>query len=385
MQNWKRLLVLAVLGLGLEAYGTDGINLIGIGPVQQGTAGAGVADARDGTWALLNPAGLTDLDRQVDLALQYFAPTRTLRSSTNPSAGTQEDDSAFYIPSIGLVFARENQQAVGFGLYGTSGMGVDYAQPRIGGTPDGQPVRGDRRTELSVVKATLTYAKAFDHGFSIGAGPLLVLSRLRTDILNPLTGRTESDSWDGAAGAGFLLGVNQRISRNVRVGARYLSEQYMEAFDEYDALFVDSFNLPQQVAAGLAYAVHADVELVLDYQWIGWGQLDVLGDQFGWEDQHIVKAGAIWEAGDALTLRTGVSHGTSPIGDEAVFANALFPAIMETHATAGFSWNFDPLVLHAAYTHAFEEERTDSVPGFTRGTRISMYQHSATVGISLPF
>ncbi len=57
-----------------HVHATEGINLIGIGPVQQGTAGAGVASAKDSTWLLLNPAGLVDLQPRMDTSLQVFAP-----------------------------------------------------------------------------------------------------------------------------------------------------------------------------------------------------------------------------------------------------------------------------------------------------------------------
>ena len=78
----------ALLFSAVAAEATEGINLIGIGPVQQGTAGAGVASAKDSTWLILNPAGLTDVGRQVDASFQYFAPVRDINSTANPGAGT---------------------------------------------------------------------------------------------------------------------------------------------------------------------------------------------------------------------------------------------------------------------------------------------------------
>jgi long-chain fatty acid transport protein len=283
-------IAVALLG-ATAAKATEGINLIGIGPIQQGTAGAGVASAKDSTWLILNPAGLTDVGRQTDTSFQYFSPVRTMNSTANPGAGRQDDDSAFFIPSLSASFGccRGEGGFMGIGLYGTSGMGVDYDQPRI-------PVPGgDTRTELSIAKLTFTYAQAFDNGFSIGAGPVLVLSRLRTDMFK------ECDSWDSATGAGVIVGANQKIGDKLTLGGSWMSEQYMGEFHEYDALFVDSLNLPQQVTVGMAYAVRTNLEVALDYRWIGWNKLETLGDQFGWEDQRIVKAGLTWGATDRLT------------------------------------------------------------------------------------
>ncbi|MDD3275818.1 MAG: outer membrane protein transport protein [Kiritimatiellales bacterium] len=363
---------------------TEGINLIGIGPVQQGTAGAGVASAKDSTWLILNPAGLTDVGRQVDASFQYFAPVRTINSTMSGGAGKQTDDSAFFIPSISASFGccKGEGGFVGIGLYGTSGMGVDYAQPRIAGPG------GDTHTELSIAKMTLTYAQAFDNGLSIGFGPILVLSRFQTDMLNN-SFVPQSDDWDTAVGAGFIVGVNQKIGDKLTIGGSYMSEQFMTEFDEYDTLLDGPLNLPQQLTVGLAYNVRTNLEVVLDYRWIGWDKLDTLGDQFGWEDQNIVKAGVTWGATDRLTLRGGISHGNSPIGENNAFSNSLFPAIMTTHVTCGASYEFEKFTLHMAYIHALETDVTangNDMPGNAgSGTKISMYQNSLTLGASWKF
>ena len=371
------------------AKATEGINLIGIGPVQQGTAGAGVAFAKDSTWLILNPAGLTDVGRQVDASFQYFAPVRDIDSTMSGGAGTQEDDSAFFIPSVSASFGccRGEGGFLGIGLYGTSGMGVDYDLGRFGTLPPPSAApqgRVDQMTELSIAKLTMTYAQAFDNGFSIGAGPVFVLSRFRTDMYNAVL-VPQSGDWDEAAGAGGIIGVNQKIGKKLKIGGSYMSEQFMTEFGEYDDLLNDSLNLPQQVTVGLAYDVRTNLEFALDYRWIGWNKLETLGDQFGWEDQRIVKAGLTWKATQRLTLRGGISHGNSPIQAEDVFANALFPAIMETHLATGASYEFDKFTLHFAFIHGLKEEITDNTGGFGSGTKISMYQNSATIGASWKF
>jgi len=373
-----------LFSLTTVVYATDGINLIGIGPVQQGTAGAGVASARDSSWLLLNPAGLTDLGNRADASFQVFAPNRSLYSNMSGGAGKQTDDSIFFIPEISASFEQENGSHWGIGLYGTSGMGVDYNFGRIGtgGMPPVTPQNQvDRMTELSVAKLTFTYARELDNGWSVGGGPVFVLSRLRTDMLNPLF-VPQSGDWDTALGAGVIFGVNKKLNEKLSIGASYLSEQFMTEFDEYDQLLDDSLNLPQQLTVGLAYNVLTNVEVAVDYKWIGWGRLDTLGDQFGWDDQNIVKAGLSWDVNNRLTLRGGVSHGNSPIDDgPATFNNALFPAIMETHLAGGFSYQFDAFRLDLTYTHALEASRSDPATG----TDISMYQNSLTLGAGWEF
>jgi len=387
MKTKKRRIAALFLAASAAVYATDGINLIGIGPIQQGTAGAGVASAKDSTWLLLNPAGLTDLGNRVDASFQMFAPNRSLNSSLSGGAGKQTDDSAFFIPAVSAAFDDDNGNHWGIGLYGTSGMGVDYGFGRIGADtntdmmPDTPQNQVDQMTQLSVAKLTLTYARELDNGWSIGGGPVLVLSFLRTDMLNPQF-VPQSGEWDTAVGAGFIFGVNKKVNEKLSLGASYLTEQFMTEFGEYDSLLDGSLNLPQQLTVGLAYNILTNVEVAVDYKWVGWGQLETLGDQFGWEDQNIVKAGVSWDVNDRLTLRGGISHGNSPIGDgETAFNNALFPAIMETHLAGGFSYQFDAFRLDLAYTHALEASRYDAATG----TDISMYQNSLTIGAGWEF
>jgi len=277
MKKWIYTLLITLTSVAL-VEATEGINLIGIGPVQQGTAGAGVASAKNSTWLILNPAGLTDVERGVDASFQYFAPVRTIDSTMSGGAGKQTDNSAFFIPSLSASFGCCNSDDGywGIGLYGTSGMGVNYAKGRVGDlstmTPMGPTAtqsQVDTLTELSVAKMTITYAKKFDNGLSIGGGPIFVLSRLRTDMLNS-SFIPQSGEWDTAIGAGFIIGANKQLTDKLTLGGSYMSEQFMTEFKEYNNLLDGPMNLPQQLTVGLAYTVRTNVEVVLDYRWIGW-------------------------------------------------------------------------------------------------------------------
>jgi len=384
----KRFIIATSIMVALVAsrtFATEGINLIGIGPIQQGTAGAGVASAKDSTWLILNPAGLTDIQRGVDASFQVFAPVRTMNSTTSP-AGEQSDNSAFVIPEISASFGccHGENGMLGLGIYGTSGMGVDYNNGRIS-TPSG----GDKTTELSIAKMTATYAYRFgDSGLSIGAGPMFVLSRFRTDMLD-MTFTPGSMDWDTSYGAGAIFGINQKWG-DFSIGGSYMSKQWMSKFDTYNSLMPDSLDLPQQITVGVAYDILDRVELVLDYRWIGWGEEKTFGKQYGWSNQHIFKVGATWTVTDALALRTGLSYGKSPIDEDNAFSNALFPAIMEMHFACGASYYWEKWAAHVAYIHAFENSVTagDDInmpPGIGTGSEISMYQNSLTLGISRSF
>jgi long-chain fatty acid transport protein len=395
----KRLITtaVAIAAVSTQIFATEGINLIGIGPIQRGTAGAGVASAKDSTWLILNPAGLTDLEPSVDASLQVFAPVRTMDSTMSGGAGEQEDDSMFVVPSISASFGccHGENGFLGLGIYGTSGMGVDYDYGRIGADttgdmiPDTPQNMGDKMTELSIAKMTATYAYKFgDSGLSIGAGPIFVISRFKTDMFNGAG--FESGDWDTSYGAGAIVGANHNFGR-LSLGGSYMSEQFMSDFDEYGTILPDSLNLPQQLTVGAAFNVLDNLELVLDYRWVGWKELDTLGDQFGWENQNIIKAGVTWGVSDALTLRGGISHGNSPIDEDNAFSNAIFPAIVKTHLACGVSYDWEKWGAHLAYIHALKEELTANgsdmgpMAPMAAGTEISMYQNSLAAGVTYKF
>jgi long-chain fatty acid transport protein len=387
-KQYARLIVtFALLGTAasVRLQGTEGVNLIGLGPVQKSLAGAGVADPKGSCSVLSNPAGLTGLDRQLSLSTHLFMPSRTLDSNVNP-APESSDDTVFFIPTFSAKLGEWAGIHWGFGVFGSSGMGTDYEDSRI------HYYGGDSRAEYGVAKLVLAGAVDLGNGWSVGAGPVIVLSRMRTDMLDA-TMTPGSDEWDYAWGLGYSLGILKRWER-WSIGASFLSEQYQEKWDKYRSLMSQRLSLPEQVQVGVAYQVTDAVEVMFDYRFVHWSGVPQWGDEpdeggFGWDDQHCFKLGVEWKVDPKLTLRTGVSYGKSPIDSSAVFANGLFPAITETHAAIGFTYHVSERIdLHGTYTHAFHNAITDDgsqMGGWGTGTRISMHQNAVSAGMTWHF
>jgi len=59
-----------------------------------------------------------------------------------------------------------------------------------------------------------------------------------------------------------------------------------------------------------------------------------------WKDQTVVNIGAAWRATPQLTLRAGLNLADNPIPD--TYVNALFPATVKSHITAGMGYQFSP-------------------------------------------
>jgi len=96
----------------------------------------------------------------------------------------------------------------------------------------------------------------------------------------------------------------------------------------------------------------------------GWG--------FGWKDSTAYKLGFAYEVNDRWTVRAGMNYGKSVVRDDQLLFNLLAPAVVEWHATFGFTysptahqeWNFNAM-------HAFENSQTCDAPDcktmFTQG------------------
>lgn len=396
----------------LDAFAAEGNELVGIGAVQLGTAGAGIAAPKDATWALLNPAGMVDLERRIDIGIEAIFLERKVEprgpliifnfqvpeediilSLANNDAGTMADSSPLFSPALGLIWPFEDW-TLGVGIFGVQGNAVEY--PRSRTIPGRRRDNADRRAELQVIKIPFSAAYRFPNDWAIGAALLGVYTRLRTDSLTLDLVPTEGDyRWDDSFGFGFKFSVYRRWDR-WSIAAAYTTRQWCSEFRKYRDLVAYHLDQPQQVQVGVAYRPWPRLELVADYKYINWSGISQIGRQavrggLGWEDQHIFKIGTTWRISRLWTVRCGFSYGESPVPRDAIFTNVLFPAISEKHIAAGVSYRLTSKAdIHLAYMHAFKNEVTESGKGdiFSaagRGTEFSLEQHSAALQFSYKF
>ena len=63
------------LAIATPAHATNGMRMIGFGPVQNSMGGVGVGATLDAASVLSNPAGMSELGGRVDFGATYFLPT----------------------------------------------------------------------------------------------------------------------------------------------------------------------------------------------------------------------------------------------------------------------------------------------------------------------
>jgi len=389
-------LAAAVVVVG-GAWGADTTELIGLGAIQKGTAGAGIASPQGAAWSLLNPAALVDLERRLDFSLELlmiegWAEPRGNPIVASPFAGELRDDCAFVVPSGGIVWPLK-KGVIAIGGYGVQGDRLDFPRSR---TTLALLQDADRRVKHEVAKFPIAYGYRFGNGWAVGAALVPAVTRFRTDSLTlrlrPTKGGNHTE-W--GFGLGYKLAVYKRWEK-WSLGGAYTSRTRISDSDKYSDLLLWSLDLPEKWQAGVAYRPRPGLELVLDYKRVKWSDIGILGHRtvrggLGLHDQDIVKAGLTWQANDHWTLRTGLSYGKAAIGDGFVFANILSPAVIEWHLAAGFSYRFaERSTAHVSVTHALPEERTDNGRGdlfsfLGRGTQIGYEEDSVTVQYTLAF
>ena len=101
----------------------------------------------------------------------------------------------------------------------------------------------------------------------------------------------------------------------------------------------------------------------------------------------MVAIGAEYELTDTFKIRAGYNYGNNPVPSENL--SPLFPAIVEHHATVGFSYAFTSWDLDFAYEHAFKNTETNNgAPSQTNpfsGYTVSHSQNTVHLMVSYRF
>jgi long-chain fatty acid transport protein len=240
----------------------------------------------------------------------------------------------------------------------------------------------------------------------------------------PSTKLTGNNS-DWSFGAGVRVGWLGEVHPNVTLGASVSSKVYMSEFDDYAELFAEEgdFDIPANFTLGATFKATPKLKISLDYQrilyegvnsisnagpifnalagqptppsfdvtqpgggpnseWLG--RDDGMG--FGWEDINIYRLAAEYDHNDQWTFRVGFAVNDQPIPDDQLLFNILAPAVIEKHATVGFTYRPDKQTEWSfAYMRAFSEDVTSSQTAFGIPGAIEMDQNSVDVGYSYKF
>ncbi len=382
----------ALLALPMLAHATNGMLLEAYGPISAGMGGAANAIDNGMAAAANNPAtlGLMSGDARLDIAIGLLGPK--VSAAAGPSEA-KSSGTSYLMPAFGYG-RRSGSLTYGIAVFAQGGMGTDYASDSFLAMGSGQPVR----SELGVGRMIVPLAWQVTPALILGGSVDLVWSTL--DIRMAASGQrlgslvtgasgnlamalpalggapwaridfSDSSKFKGEAmstGWAAKLGFVYKATDAFTVGGSWHSKTALKdmktdqggaslsafgGFSDSGRLSVDNFQMPRQLALGMAWQAAPSLMLAADVKHVAWaGVMQALRMQFvsagiggevgfalpqSWRDQTITALGAAWQATPALTLRAGYNHASNPIPEATV--SPLFPATERSHFSAGFSY-----------------------------------------------
>jgi long-chain fatty acid transport protein len=368
----RSLLAAALLLSAAPAAATNGMRMIGFGPVQDSMGGASVAAPLDAATIVTNPSGMSAVGTRVDLAGTWFAPTVKYTATGGASGTEQESDrAASIIPTLGFVYAVNDKLSVGVGAFGVSGMGVDYPADLYGST-----------TMTSYMNLRVAPAASYrvTDTLAVGVAANLMYATMEYAVAGAATSMNmEPRDAQSAIGFGGTIGVTFQPVKQLAIGLAYETKSFFGDFEwEIPAHTLNTpggpapipggtetldFDQPQVITLGASYAPIEALLLAADVEWINWSstngkdQPEFTSDtnltgamkwNMNWADQVVLKVGAQYAATKELKIRAGYNYGKMPLDADRGFENVAFPAVAEHHVTLGAGYDIGGLTVNVA-------------------------------------
>lgn len=394
------------------ASATNGYFAAAYSTQSKGMAGAGLTLAEGAMGLAQNPALGVAIGNSAEADLTLFMPFRsaTFENSFVASPGTYESDqNVFPIMSMGVNYMLNDQTALGVVMYGNGGMNTSYPTTVFNGV-----ATTTTGVDLAQAFLALNLSRKVTSNFTVGIAPVLAIQYFEAYGLYSFTGLSSSpndvtnNGYDWSYGGGLRVGAVWDALPWLSVGATYQTKMWMTELSQYSGLFAEQggFDIPATVQAGVTLKPIKDIEVLLEWQRIFYGDVASIANTglltdpstqllgmdnglgFGWQDMDVFRIGLQWHATPDLTLRTGFSHATDFTTSEEVLFNTLAPATIANHLSFGASYQFNPAwQLTFAYTYAFDNDLSGAISQtFGGGTEtIEMYQHEVSLGITYKF
>jgi long-chain fatty acid transport protein len=369
--------------------------------------------------AITNPAGMIRIDKRADFSMEAFMPERSTDFSALGGDRVDSDSDLYGVPAIGWTAPAGGRSDLYFGggMYGTSGLGVDYAETLMmpaNASFTGNDLVWDGYSNIAFWQMAPTLAWDPNDQLSLGVAlnidyqQVSFEQRIRDSATGALFNFDLSRSAN-AFGFGLTFGLLYDIGEAVTIGASYKSKQHFSDL-EYNlrdgdidltlmggpvypgGAYTLDLDFPQQAAVGIAVRAGERWTVSADLKWIEWsdtmGALAVKGpDGYdfamdpGWDDQVVYAIGLDILATDNLNLRFGFNYAESPIDENNAASNLILPGIVEDHYTFGLEYRFTHWELAFHYMYA-PENMVRANSGFP-GTEIRLEEQS--VGINLGY
>jgi long-chain fatty acid transport protein len=411
----KRLAMLLVLLPAVAHAGAFGrVNQIDARAV--GIAGAFTAVADDPSAVWFNPAGLAQIPQTtvlagVDLVAVTFDSVPATCSPNNvTSTNCAKVEASAMVPLPALAFSTRfagaggrdpSRFAVGFGMFVTQGLQVEYNQSQLKTAGENPGIISTKFAMLELVPS-LAYKvnDVLSVGASLRAG---VMGMGLTDFSSITDTRPSNATLNGSgAGFGFAVGVIARPLPDLSLGLNYRSEVNVSVSGDASIVGTGSttpqaagFNLsvpwPQAVSFGLAYRVLPQLRVMAQFDWTEWSSFDALAPHFSdpnldklgrvlldYSDNYTIRAGAEYAVGENVILRAGYAYDSDAVPDRTLDRQLIDGPKSVLSGGIGLRLG-DKMLIDAAGDALFGSPRTEptsdmTVPKYLRNVNPGSYE-----------
>jgi long-chain fatty acid transport protein len=346
----KKNIVFSFLGIAVamviavNAHATNGMRMIGFGPVQDSMGGVSVGLPLDAASILTNPAGMSVLPGRIDFGASYFKPSVDYKATVGASGATIDSDrGGSPVPAFGLIIPLGEKFRFGLGAYGVAGMGVDYAPDLYGSAT---------YTSYSQMRFAPALSYKINDIVSVGLAVNIMYATMEFNVAS-LAGQ-QPHMGASSFGYGATIGILVKPVDFLQIGLAYETKSYFQDFAFNTTAGVDKleFDQPQVATIGLGIKPIKDLVIGFDVEWINWSDTNgqnlpkytsnssgAMPWNMDWSDQLVYKVGVQYTVIPMIVLRAGYNYGKMPLNSDRAFENIAFPAVSEHHFTAGIGIN----------------------------------------------
>jgi long-chain fatty acid transport protein len=362
---------IATLFIAPAAFATNGTNMTGVSAQANAMGGTGTAAYFGAENVIINPAMIGKVQgTEFAFGGTLFKPSVSndgLMGNTTSKANSSAD--TFMIPTISLASRINENLTFGLGMYGTSGMGVNYKNA-TGAV--GSLIAAQSQLQIMRIVPTIAYNTA---NAGVGFSPIIQYGALdiNYDSTGLPGGGNKGSGVSSDLGYGFTLGGYYDLSKQFTLGAAYTSainmnykNQLSTAGAGFNLTLDDHLEQPAEVKVGAAYTM-GNIMLTGDLKQIRWSEAKGYKD-FNWQDQNVIALGLKY-SGTGYWVGVGYNKADNPIkamnasaaglpgtyngGATNMFNNVFFPATTENHFSFGGGYDLTKSVsLDAAVVYA---------------------------------
>jgi long-chain fatty acid transport protein len=384
--------IVAAMFIAVNAHATNGMRMIGFGPVQDSMGGVSVGLPLDAASILTNPSGMSVLPGRIDFGASYFVPSVKYKAIGGADGSEIDSDrGGSPVPAFGLIIPLGEKFRFGIGAYGVAGMGVDYSANLYGSTT---------YTSYSQMRFAPAFSYKINDIVSVGAALNIMYATMEFNAAGAMSQLPHMGA--SSLGYGATIGVLVKPTDMIQIGLAYETKSYFQDFSFNTAAGEDKieFDQPGVATIGIGIKPVKDLLIGFDVEWINWSETNgsnlpkyttnassAMPWNMDWSDQFVYKVGVQYAVNPIVVLRAGYNYGKIPLNSDRAFENIAFPAVSEHHITAGLGINFNKqltLNIGGMYSPTAKLTGSNSAQGIS-SYETEMSQYSIDMGVAYTF